>query len=461
MAHHRLRHRRPATEHCLTVGLAALLAVATNTADAKTAKTDGTLGVLEESASLAGAALLRSQATYDMGVPEGGMVWLQPSRSENVPPESSRGLWLPLLRDARDASPGDARAGDASPGPLDILFWRQFSMTTLPLRWTTPVDWFLSDFQLGRHYRFADLGRFSLLRRYAMPSVERYQPQRVAFAGPFSTPPAFGNSEYIWRLDPAAAAGDSAYPPSVTEAAGDASGSYGELARGASETFAPLRSTLTDNASLRAVPPLLLPLMKKRVCPAWSAPREVWVTNGAADADRIAIIECDGSLSPFALDRVSVLARIPSVNNPGTPLPDEPRPPPAWPDEWVDGVRLLHPRLLWVIQQLGEAFPRRAIQIMSGYRRDARPTSMHRQGRAIDVQVRGVESTALFAYCRSLKDVGCGFYPNHPFVHIDVRSAGGKSVLWVDTSMPGEPSQYVDAWPGVLESGGLSTTDTE
>ena len=86
---------------------------------------------------------------------------------------------------------------------------------------------------------------------------------------------------------------------------------------------------------------------------------------------------------------------------------------------------------------------------------------MHRQGRAIDVKVRGIDNATLFAYCRSLKDVGCGFYPNHPFVHVDVRNAGGKSVLWVDISKPGEPSEYVDAWPGIIDSGALSGAGNE
>jgi hypothetical protein len=47
--------------------------------------------------------------------------------------------------------------------------------------------------------------------------------------------------------------------------------------------------------------------------------------------------------------------------------------------------------------------------------------------------------------------VGCGYYPNGKFVHFDIRYRG--SGLWVDASSPGEPSRYVNGWPGVVENG--------
>ncbi|HEY5960457.1 MAG TPA: DUF882 domain-containing protein, partial [Polyangiaceae bacterium] len=144
---------------------------------------------------------------------------------------------------------------------------------------------------------------------------------------------------------------------------------------------------------------------------------------------------------------------------PELPLPDAPAASDEWPDEWVEGVRLLHPRLLWILQRLGEAFPKRTIHLMSGYRRDARDSSPHRQGRALDIAVRGLSNEQLFAYCMALRDVGCGYYPHHPFVHFDVRPFGSPSTYWVDASMPGERSKYVDGWPGVIESGALVSAD--
>ena len=69
----------------------------------------------------------------------------------------------------------------------------------------------------------------------------------------------------------------------------------------------------------------------------------------------------------------------------------------------------------------------------------------------------GVPNAALFRFCRTLDDVGCGFYPNSKFVHVDVRRPGAGRVFWIDISGPGEPSEYVDSWPGVVESGDLAS----
>jgi len=336
-------------------------------------------------------------------------------------------LRLPWLEPS--SAPAEFGLGaSATPYPLEQRleeFWQLVELSPTPLRWTTSVDWFVSELERGRHFRFADPRMFSLLRRFTMPAVERYRGGHVAFRNSFAPSTLELVPELTWRLDEPNANGD---------------------------PYA---------ASLRAIHPDRLPSIRQRNCAKWARPRAVLVSNWGSDYDRLPLVDCDGAIDLFALDRISVLARTQNAKNPGIPLPESPNPPAEWPDEWVDGVRLLHPRLLWVMQQLGEAYPRRAIQIMSGYRRDLRPNSVHRQGRAIDVQIRGVDNTELFGFCRSLKDVGCGFYPNHPFVHVDVRNSGGKAVLWVDVSKPGEPSQYVDAWPGVVESGAMAGADSE
>jgi len=49
--------------------------------------------------------------------------------------------------------------------------------------------------------------------------------------------------------------------------------------------------------------------------------------------------------------------------------------------------------------------------------------------------------------------VGCGYYPNGSFVHVDVRPYATGRVVWVDASRPGEPSRYVDGWPAVVAPG--------
>src|SRR5262249_41246240 len=141
--------------------------------------------------------------------------------------------------------------------------------------------------------------------------------------------------------------------------------------------------------------------------------------------------------------------------------PDEPDPD-AWQHgEWLPSVHLMHPRLLWALQKIADSFPRRVIYVFSGYRpkttaKKGSHHSQHGEGRAMDISVVGVPNAELFKFCHTLDDVGCGYYPNSKFVHVDARRPGTGHAFWIDTSAPGEPSVYVDAWPGVIDSGGLA-----
>lgn len=171
------------------------------------------------------------------------------------------------------------------------------------------------------------------------------------------------------------------------------------------------------------------------------------------EKETFVVLDCDGSVPVGALERLSVLAR-----PPGVARPDALPPSPASNDgEWIPGVRVMHPRLLWVLHRIALAFPWRAVHLYSGYRPAKEPlvpgthTSKHARGRALDISVQGVENEELLAVCHDLADVGCGYYPNGKFVHFDIRY-GGRG-LWVDASAPGEPSRYVDGWPGVVERG--------
>lgn len=177
--------------------------------------------------------------------------------------------------------------------------------------------------------------------------------------------------------------------------------------------------------------------------------------------DRFSLVRCNGSVEPGAVDRLSILARPPEVPDPGE-LPDEPDPG-AWEKgEWLPRVKLVNPRLLWVLQKIADAFPHRAIYVYSGYRPHSEKAggqghqSKHGEGRAMDIQVHGVRNESLFQFCRKLDDVGCGYYPNSKFVHVDVRRPGTGHAFWIDISGPGEPSHYVDSWPGVVERGALA-----
>lgn len=107
--------------------------------------------------------------------------------------------------------------------------------------------------------------------------------------------------------------------------------------------------------------------------------------------------------------------------------------------------RLPHRRLVRVLARISDHFGGRRIQVVSGYRRAGRFTSRHSRhtkGRAIDIRIPGVPNTALRDYCRSLSKVGCGYYPNSSFVHVDVRDS---SAYWVDVSGPGQKPRYVNA----------------
>lgn len=192
--------------------------------------------------------------------------------------------------------------------------------------------------------------------------------------------------------------------------------------------------------------------------------RPVLFLRFGAENDKFELVHCDGSTAFEALDRLSILARPPGVDRPaGDLLPDDVDDA-AWSRrrEWSTGLRVVHPRLVWVMQKIADAFPWKAIYIYSGYRPNAEVNdgsghqSLHASGRALDISVYNVPKEELFKVCQELKDVGCGFYPNLPFVHVDVRPAQTGKAFWIDTSGAGEPANYVDSWPGVVESGGLS-----
>lgn len=205
-------------------------------------------------------------------------------------------------------------------------------------------------------------------------------------------------------------------------------------------------------------------LPPKKPIPDWRCRRRpVRVGRYGGESDSFPIVRCDGSVASEAYDRLTLLAREPTARRPGELLPDEPDAEAVARGEWTVGVRLVHPRLLWVVQRIADAFPWRPIYIYSGYRYDpeqrtSKPGShhsMHSEGRALDIAVMGVPHAALFQVCQKLEDVGCGFYPNNRFVHIDVRRPASGHPFWIDVSAPGEPSRYVDAWPGVVEHGAL------
>lgn len=154
------------------------------------------------------------------------------------------------------------------------------------------------------------------------------------------------------------------------------------------------------------------------------------------EQDHFPLTRCDGSPAPQAIDTLSVLAR------PGNVL----RPPHG---AKLAGVRRLDAGLVERLQRVADHFGRGhavTMHIISGYRPSS-VGSYHQKAKALDFRVDGVTNEALVAYCKTLTDTGCGYYPNSTFVHLDVRATGTGHVAWIDASGPGEAPHYVDAWP--------------
>lgn len=105
-----------------------------------------------------------------------------------------------------------------------------------------------------------------------------------------------------------------------------------------------------------------------------------------------------------------------------------------------------HPIEARLVQLLGivsNHFGSRKIEVVSGFRpytpTQYNPHSNHMHGKAVDFRVVGVPNEVVRDFCRTLKNVGCGYYPNSVFVHMDVRDT---SAFWIDYSKPGEPPRY-------------------
>jgi len=159
------------------------------------------------------------------------------------------------------------------------------------------------------------------------------------------------------------------------------------------------------------------------------------------------LAKCDGRVIPAGVDQLSLLARPPSVAKPRGPLAALARTRGA---DLAPSVRRIDPRLVQRLETVVDHFRKDGqvahVAIVSGYRpRSA--GSYHSTGRALDFRLEGVNNEALVAFCKTLQDTGCGYYPNSLFVHMDVRDPGTGHVSWIDASGPGEAPKYVNVWP--------------
>jgi len=169
----------------------------------------------------------------------------------------------------------------------------------------------------------------------------------------------------------------------------------------------------------------------------------VEVTSGA-DTATFSLARCDGTPAPLAVDQLSILARPGSAAKPKQPLEALAK---TKGSDVAPGIRRVDPRLVERLELAVEHFRKTGqaakVQLISGVRpRSA--GSYHQSGRALDFRIDGVTNEALVAFCKTLDDTGCGYYPNSLFVHMDVREHGAGHVAWIDAlpqAFSGPPSE--------------------
>jgi hypothetical protein len=166
-----------------------------------------------------------------------------------------------------------------------------------------------------------------------------------------------------------------------------------------------------------------------------------------AEMERFELATCDGHLAPLAVERLSVLVRPGNTMRPATPM-DELAKKKGF--DLAPGIRRIDSRLVERLDAIASHFAKKGhdpkISIVSGYRPQS-VGSQHQIGRAMDFHLDGVKNEDVVAFCKTLDDTGCGYYPNSSFVHVDVREPGTGHVSWIDASGPGETPRYVQAWP--------------
>jgi Bacterial protein of unknown function (DUF882) len=171
------------------------------------------------------------------------------------------------------------------------------------------------------------------------------------------------------------------------------------------------------------------------------------IVSAGREEERFVLAKCDGTPAPLAVEYLSLLARPASAQRPAEAVSELAR---SSGSELAPGIRRVDPRLLERLAIVAEHFGKKGktthVQLISGYR----PTSAgsyHSTARALDFRIEGAKNEDVVAFCKTLPDTGCGYYPNSLFVHMDVRDHGAGHVSWIDASGPGESPRYVAEWP--------------
>lgn len=143
------------------------------------------------------------------------------------------------------------------------------------------------------------------------------------------------------------------------------------------------------------------------------------LSRGGAPAS-VRLVDRRGHVVPAAIEAMGKLLRAPS------------------------GARhAIDPRLVALVALVSDHFGGREIRVVSGFRpfspSQFTAHSNHNLGRAMDFVIEGVPNEVVRDYCRTLRNVGVGYYPNSSFVHMDVR---GSRAYWVDYAKAGERPKY-------------------
>lgn len=159
------------------------------------------------------------------------------------------------------------------------------------------------------------------------------------------------------------------------------------------------------------------------------------------EIDKVALTRCDGKADEQGVLRLSVMARPGATARPMQVRREEDLGP------FIKKVdKGLAERVVTLASHFASKAGPAAIEVISGYRPNSKG-SYHSHARAMDIRVQGARNEDVIAFCKTLQDTGCGYYPNSGFVHVDVRDSGTGHISWIDASGPGEVPKYVATWP--------------
>jgi hypothetical protein len=211
--------------------------------------------------------------------------------------------------------------------------------------------------------------------------------------------------------------------------------------------FSTIVFTLASSTVAQAAPPKAKAARTARVMKSHACLKPAVEVTTGTDTATFPLVDCSGNALAEGVDQLSILARPSSTPKPMYKIATAGRPPGA---HVAPGIRRIDPRLVERVEQVVAHFFKDGrgarLELISGYRPKS-TGSYHATGRALDFRLEGVKNEEIVAFCKTLQDTGCGYYPNSLFVHLDVRERGAGHISWIDASRPGEAPRYVTSWP--------------